>query len=307
MTGGAGFIGAHLIGRLLKDGCDVVCLDTFDHSYDPALKRKNIEPFLACEDFTLIEGDINDSRLLGEAVAGCEYVIHEAAQAGVRKSVGDPITSHRVNVTGTLAVLQASVDAGVKKVINASSSSVYGTVHYLPFDEEHPTTPISPYGVTKLAAEHYCRVFTALYGLETVSLRYFSVFGPRMRPDLAISIFTRKAFAGEPIEIFGDGTKTRDFTYIDDIVEANMCAMRRGCGLYNIGSGHRMTITSLAEAIIAATGSTSRIEYAPAVKGDAEHTCADTTKAQRELGWCPQVHLDRGLLRYIAWVLNSRW
>lgn len=306
VTGGAGFIGSHLIGRLLSDGHEVVCLDSFDTYYDPLIKRQNIAPYLSHDGFSLIEGDINDRGLLPCALEGCEYVFHEAAQAGVRISVKDPMKPHAANATGTLALLQASVDAGVKKVINASSSSVYGTVRYLPFDEEHPTLPVSPYGVTKLAAEHYCRVFSEIFSLPTVSLRYFTVYGPRMRPDLAISIFTWQALANKPIEIFGDGTKTRDFTYIDDIVEANMCAMLRGNGEYNIGGGHRISITDLAEAIIRANGSASVIRYGDSLKGDAEHTFADTGKAGRELGWRPRVALEDGLRRYAAWIRNSR-
>jgi len=212
--------------------------------------------------------------------------------------------AHSTNATGTLALLQASVDADVKKVINASSSSVYGKVCYLPFDERHPTQPISPYGVSKLAAEHYCRVYSELYGLKTVSLRYFTVYGPRMRPDLAISIFTRHAKANEPLELFGDGTKTRDFTYIDDVVSATIAALSTGSGVYNIGGGHQISIQKLAEAIIKVTGSSSQIIYDQPFKGDQEHTYADTKKAERELGWVPRVSLEDGLMRYYKWISN---
>jgi len=203
-------------------------------------------------------------------------------------------------------LLEAARDSGVEKIINASSSSVYGTVEYLPFDESHPRRPVSPYGVSKLAAEEYCRVFSELYGLKTVSLRYFTVYGPRMRPDLAISIFTRKALANEPITIFGDGTKTRDFTYIEDIVRANLIAMQKGEGPYNIGGGHRVSIQTLAEKIIEITGSASEIRYADAVKGDAEHTFADTKKAKSELGWIPKIDLEDGLRRYADWLVSYR-
>jgi UDP-glucose 4-epimerase len=302
VTGGAGFIGSHIIEKLLKDGHEVVCLDTFDPYYDPAIKRKNMEPFLSSENFSLIEGNINDPKILNDTIEGCEYVFHQAAQAGVRISVENPIKPHLANASGTLAVLQASVDAGVKKVINASSSSVYGTVSYLPFDEAHPTVPVSPYGVSKLAAEHYCRVFSDLYGLKTVSLRYFTVYGPRMRPDLAISIFTQAALAHQPIQIFGDGTKTRDFTFIDDVVDANMRVMKTGSGVYNIGGGHHISILELADAIISANNSRSSIEYHPVVKGDAEHTFANTAKAQQELGWTAKTPIFDGLKKYAAWV-----
>jgi UDP-glucose 4-epimerase len=291
---------------MLKDGHEVICLDIFDEYYDPAIKWRNITPFLSKPGFTLLKGDINDMALLSQALDGTDYVFHEAAQAGVRISVEDPMKPHRINATGTLTLLQASLKAGVKKVINASSSSVYGRVEYLPFDENHPTFPISPYGISKLAAEHYCRVFSELYGLQTVSLRYFTVYGPRMRPDLAISIFTLRAFINESIEIFGDGTKTRDFTFIDDIIEANVLAMKRGSGSYNIGGGHHISIKDLAETIIRVNESSSQIIFAPPVKGDAEHTFADTEKARRELGWRSKVSLEEGLKRYATWILNCR-
>jgi len=305
VTGGAGFIGSHISERLLNEGHEVVCLDSFDSYYDPIIKRNNIKPFLSTSKFTLIEGDINDKALIKEAMDGCEYVFHEAAQAGVRISIDNPLKPHITNATGTLAVLVAARDAGVKKVINASSSSVYGKVEYLPFDETHPTVPISPYGVSKLAAEHYCRLFSELYGINTVSLRYFTVYGPKMRPDLAISIFTRAALDNKPIQIYGDGTKTRDFTYIDDVVNANMKAMKTGSGVYNIGGGHQISIFNLAEAIISLNESKSLIEYHPTIQGDAEHTYANTIKAEQEIGWKNETQLDEGLKRYKKWLLKS--
>lgn len=242
-----------------------MCLDNFDPYYSPQIKRKNIEPLIRRSDFELVEGSILDKLLLRRSLVGVDYVFHNAAQPGVRISVGNPTKTHEVNATGTLNVLEAAVDSGVKKVINASSSSVYGKVSYLPFDEKHPNVPLSPYGVSKLAAEHYCRVFNEVYGLNTVSLRYFTVFGPRMRPDLAIHIFTRKALKNEPIEIFGDGEKTRDFTYIDNIIEGNMLAMKRGSGAYNIEGGERVTINDLARKIAAIVGSESEIIYSNVV------------------------------------------
>lgn len=304
VTGGAGFIGSHIIERLLSDGHEVVCLDSFDPYYDPLIKRKNIELLHESKSFSLVENDISDLFLLKDTIGGCDYVFHEAAQAGVRISVENPMKPHITNTSGTLTLLEAARDAGVKKFINASSSSVYGTIQYLPFDEEHPTKPISPYGVSKLAAEHYCRVFSELYGLQTISLRYFTVYGPRMRPDLAISIFTKAALQNNPIQIFGDGTKTRDFTYIDDVVEANMLAMRKGSGEYNIGGGHQISILKLAESIISTNESCSSIEYHPAMKGDTEHTHANTLKAEKELGWKAKIPLSEGLRRYAKWVRN---
>ena len=304
VTGGAGFIGSHLCERLLEKG-EVVCLDNFDPYYSPQAKRKNIEPLIKHPDFELVEGNILDRELLSRLFADVDYVFHNAAQAGVRASVENPLKTHEVNATGTLNLLEAAADSGVRKVINASSSSVYGKVSYLPFDEDHPNVPISPYGASKLVAEHYCRVFSELHGLETVSLRYFTVFGPRMRPDLAINIFTGKALNNEPIEVFGDGEKTRDFTFIDNIIDANLRAIERGSGVYNIGGGERISINELAKRIVAIVGSESKIIYSDSVKGDAEHTWSDVSKARKDIGYEPGIGLDQGLERYVEWYIEA--
>lgn len=304
VTGGAGFIGSHLCERLVEKG-EVICLDNFDPYYSPQAKRKNVEPLINHQNFELIEGSILDKELLSRLFADVDYVFHDAAQAGVRISVENPGKTHEVNATGTLNVLEVAAEWGVRKVINASSSSVYGKVSYLPFDEDHPNVPVSPYGASKLVAEHYCRVFSELHDLETVSLRYFTVFGPRMRPDLAINIFTGKALNNEPIEIFGDGEKTRDFTFIDNIVDANLRAMERGSGVYNIGGGERVNINGLAERIVRIVGSESEIFYSESVKGDAEHTWSDVSKARRELEYEPEIGLDEGLERYVRWYIDT--
>jgi UDP-glucose 4-epimerase len=280
----------------------VTCLDNFNTYYDPSIKKKNIEQFLQNPRFSLVKGDIRDKTLLHSILADMDYVFHEAAQAGVRISVEHPAQSHEINATGTLNLLESSIKTDVKKIINASSSSVYGKMHYAPFDENHPTEPVSPYGISKLMAEHYCRVFEELYGLKTISLRYFTVYGPRMRPDLAISIFMHQTLNNEPITIFGDGTKTRDFTYVDDIVQANVRAMNKGSGEYNIGGGYNITVQQLAEKIIAVTRSSSKIIYENAVKGDAEHTFANIKKAEKELGWVPNITIDEGLEIYKKWI-----
>lgn len=304
VTGGAGFIGSHLCERLVEKG-EVVCLDNFDPYYSPQVKRNNIKPLIEHPDFELVEGSILDKELLHRVFEDVDYVFHNAAQAGVRISVENPGKTHESNATGTLNVLEAATNYGVQKVINASSSSIYGKVSYLPFDEEHPNMPVSPYGASKLVAEHYCRVFSELHDLETVSLRYFTVFGSRMRPDLAINIFTGKALNNEPIEIFGDGEKTRDFTFIDNIVDANLRAMERGSGVYNIGGGERVSINGLAERIVRIVGSESEIFYSESVKGDAEHTWSDVSKARRELGYEPEIGLDEGLERYVQWYIDT--
>ncbi len=304
VTGGAGFIGSHIIENLLNLGHEVVCLDNFDAYYSPQLKGKNIEPFMKNARFKLVEGDIRDKALLNRTLDGVEYVFHEAAQAGVRISVEDPMKPHEINATGTLNLLESVLDSDVRKLINASSSSVYGRVEYLPFDEAHPNQPVSPYGVSKLLVEHYCRVFEELYGLKSVSLRYFTVYGPRMRPDLAINIFTKAALKNEPITIFGDGKKTRDFTYVDDIVRANLVCMEKGSGVYNIGAGNSISINDLARKIIEINESKSEIVYSDSVKGDAEHTLASSEKALKELAWKPEITVEEGLERYAKWMSN---
>jgi len=301
ITGGAGFIGSHICERLLKKDYEVVCLDSFDSYYDPNLKWNNIRPFLNNKKFRLVKGNILNRKLVRELVKqDVDYVFHYAAQAGVRASVENPVKTHKANSEGILNILQACVSSQVKGIINASSSSVYGKIHYLPLDEKHSTMPISPYGVSKLSAEHYCRVFHEIYGLSIISLRLFTVYGAKMRPDLAISIFTHKALNNEAIEIFGDGSKTRDFTYVDDVVSANMLAMENGCGkVYNIGSGARINIETLARRIIEIAGSKSEIVHTFPIKGDAEDTKADIRKAAEELGYKPQVDLNQGLQQYI--------
>jgi UDP-glucose 4-epimerase len=306
VTGGAGFIGSHICEHALHEGHDVVCVDNFDPYYDPLAKERNIGTCIKNGHFTLHRSDIRDRTVLASLLEDIDIVFHEAAQPGVRISVENPFKTHEVNSTGTLNLLKAALDSDVKKIINASSSSVYGNVHYLPFDEDHPLEPVSPYGVSKVAAEGYCQVFSRLYGLKTISLRYFTVYGPRMRPDLAINIFMRQAFANNPLPVYGDGTKTRDFTHVEDIVRANFLAIERGEGACNIGGGHQITIRELAEKIIEITGSSSIITYSDPVKGDAEHTHANYEKAEHELGWTPEVRLEDGLMRYAEWASNCQ-
>jgi UDP-glucose 4-epimerase len=301
VTGGAGFIGSHLVERLLNDGHNVLCLDNFDDYYNPLIKRNNVAPFIDRDNFTLIEGDIRDSNLVQEALRDAEIVFHLAAQAGVRASIENPIRVHEINTIGTLNILKAALDFGAQKVIYASSSSVYGKVQYLPLDEVHPRVPMSPYGLSKLMSEEYCRIFNEIYGLKTISLRYFTVYGPRMRPDLAIDIFTKRASQNLPLEIFGSGEKTRDFTYIDDIIEANVLAIKANAGVFNIGSGQRISVRELADLIIKLTKSQSKIVFSEEAKGDAQHTWAKTERAKDELGWTGKVNIDEGIKKYIKW------
>ncbi len=307
VTGGAGFIGGHLCHHLAENQFDVYCLDNFDPYYDPSIKRNNISDLLEKENFHLIEGDILDDILMKKIISenNIEYVFHEAAQPGVRFSLKNPVKVNNVNILGTLNILQACLDSNIKKIIFGSSSSIYGTVHYLPFDEEHPKNPMSPYGVSKLAGEHLFRVYYEIYGLNYICLRYFTVFGPRMRPDLAISIFTNKALQNSTIEIFGDGKKTRDFTFIENIIEANMLAMEKGRGELNIGGGKRISILELAQKIIELTDSSSEIIFLENVKGDANHTFANVDKAKKVLGYFPKVSLEEGLKSFIEYAKSN--
>ena len=308
VTGGAGFIGSHIVDKLLQEGHEVVVVDNLDPYYDIELKGRNIKIFKEIPNYTFMKRDILDRELIRGLIEDVDAVFHCAAQAGVRASIANPRKTFEVNAMGTFNLLELCLDSDIKKFINSSSSSVYGEVKHLPFDEEHPTNPISPYGVSKLAAEHYCRVFYEVYGLKTVNLRYFTVYGPRMRPDLAISIFTKNALKNKPIEIFGDGAYTRDFTYIDNVVDLNIkCLSSKNANgeTFNVGTGDRLTILDLAKKIINLTGSNSKIVFSEAREGDMEHTLADIGKAKRLLGYNPRYNLDEGLKLFIKWVREN--
>ncbi len=308
LTGGAGFIGSSLACALLDEGHSVTVIDNLDPYYDVRLKERNLKVIGEHGDFHFIRGDILDRKLLDGAIQknNINLIYHEAAQAGVHVSMKDPYKTNRTNVEGTLNLLVAAKDNNVHRFINASSSSVYGNVEYLPFDEEHPLRPISPYGVSKKTAEDYCRVFHSLFGLNVVTLRYFTVYGPRLRPDMAVSIFTHRALRNEKIEIFGTGENTRDFTYIDDILKANIMFADKGLsGTYNIGFGSGISINELAEKIIGLTDSASEIFHSDSQPGDVEHTLASGDLLKNELGWQPTTTIDDGLQKYIDYTRSN--
>ena len=304
VTGGAGFIGSHIAENLAKDGHEIVIVDNLDAYYSTNLKMQNINIVLKSGDVCFVDSDITDINNLKNIIDDTvDYVYHEAAQPGVRFSINNIFKTNNVNILGTMNVLKASSDANVKKVINASSSSVYGSAKYLPFDENHPTQPISPYGVSKLAAEHYCRVFYDVYGLSTVSLRYFTVYGPRMRPDLAISKFTQKILNNEPIIIFGDGNQTRDFTYIDDIVKANIGLLnidKIDGKVINLGCGNRINVNDVVRQIEEIIGVKAKINYMNKQRGDAEHTLSNIKLIQSLLKYEP-INITDGLKKFIDW------
>ena len=314
ITGGAGFIGGHLAESFVRDGHDVTVLDNLDPYYDPAIKRRTIEICRSAAErtdgsYSFVEGDVCENELVSSLVGDARIVYHQAAQAGVRVSVADPRKPNDVNVGGTLNVLEAARDADVERVVLASSSSVYGTTEYLPYDEEHRTRPVSPYGVSKLAAEQYARVFTEVYGLPTVSLRYFTVYGPRMRPNMAISNFVSRCLAGDPPVIYGDGRQTRDFTYVDDVVDANATLLDSGRAdgeAINVGSTDTIRIRTLATVVLDMLDPSLDVRFDVPRAGDAAHTHANVSKARTLLDYEPSVDIRTGVERFADWYRENR-
>lgn len=302
VTGGAGFIGSHLTDKLLDLGHEVKIIDNFSPYYSPELKHKNISHNKKNTNFKLIAGSITDDDSLKTALEDTEIIYHLASQPGIKISIDNPTSTNDTNVNGTLNILNHMRNTDIKKIIFQSSSSVYGKVKSLPFREEEPKFPVSPYGVSKLACEHYVRVFSELYGFKMTIIRPFTVYGPRMRPDLAIAIFTKNALNNEPITIFDDGDQTRDFTHVNNVVDANISAMFKGDNeSFDIGSGHAYSINEVAEKIIRITNSASKIIYSGKRAGDTQNTLADTSKAKKMLSWDPKISLDYGLRDYIEW------
>ena len=300
VTGGAGFIGSNLVDALVAGGADVVVLDDLSTGF-----ADNVNPVA-----TFIQGDVTDGRAVAAAVAGCDAVLHHAAARAVLQSVEQPLLTNHVNVVGTLTVLLAARDAGVRRFINASSSSVYGGLAPLPTPESAPLTPRSPYAVSKLTAEHYCRVFGELFALETVTLRYFNVFGRRQRPDsryaAVIPLFIDALRAGRPPEVHGDGLQSRDFTYVDDVVRANLAALDAPAEavtgrVFNIAGGRTHTLLDLLGELRAILDSAVDAVHTDPRAGDIRHSQADVTAARDVLGFSAQVPFDEGLRRTVDW------
>ena len=314
ITGGAGFIGGHIAEHLAEAGHDVTVLDKFVPYYDLGIKRHNVDAGRKAAErgggsYELVEASVTDEAVVDELVAESDVVYHQAAQAGVRKSVEQPDLVNDYNVTGTVTVLEAARKHDPDRVVYASSSSVYGKPEYLPYDEDHPTTPVSPYGVSKLSGEHYARVYAELYGLPTVSLRYFTVYGPRMRPNMAITNFVSRCLNDEPPVVYGSGEQTRDFTYVDDIGRVNehlLTDSRADGEILNVGSTDTIDIRTLAEIVRDEIDPDLEIVDDDPRKGDAEHTHADVSKAAELLGYEPTVDIRTGVEEFIDWYHDNR-
>jgi len=309
VTGGAGFIGSHLVEKLLAAGHEVAILDDFNDFYDPQIKHANIAG--VAKDVTIYHVDLRDGASVRNLFhrEKFETVAHLAARAGVRPSIQYPQLYYDTNVSGTLHLLDAASVTRVERFIFASSSSVYGISKAVPFSEQqHLTQTLSPYAATKIAAEFLCSSYSHLYQMRVVALRYFTVYGPRQRPDLAIHQFTRRIYAGQPIEQFGDGTTRRDYTYIDDVIQGTMAALKYDGPLFdifNLGESDTIQLRDLIAAIENALGKKAKVNRMPEQPGDMPLTCADISKASKLLGYNPTTRFSDGLPRFMEWFLQS--
>ncbi|MFH1201287.1 MAG: SDR family oxidoreductase [Candidatus Omnitrophota bacterium] len=306
VTGGAGFIGSHIARKLVEESQEVLVLDNFSTG-----KRENLDGIL--DKITLIEGDIRDKELVRNSLRGIDFILHQAALRSVPKSVNDPITYNDVNVTGTLNLLLVAREAGVKRLVLASSSSVYGDAKKMPEREDQLPAPISPYAATKLAGEYYCGFCSAVYGLETVSLRYFNVFGPRqsLESEYAVVIpkFISCMLKDAAMPIYGDGKQSRDFTYIDNVVQANILASRAKLQcpqVFNVASGHAYSVLDLVANLNKIMKKNIKPDFLPLRSGDVRHTLADISKARRLLGFNPEIDFVEGLERTVKWFESQR-
>lgn len=300
VTGCAGFIGSTLTDRLLNDGYKVIGIDRFSDYYPRKTKEQNLSSAMRHHNFSFVEEDIFQM----EKFPHVDHVFHLAAQAGVRSSWGKNFDVYtRDNIQVTQRLLEYYKDQQIKKFVYSSSSSVYGDLE-LPMREDCMVQPVSPYGVTKLAAEHLCTLYWKNYGVPTISLRYFTIFGPRQRPDMAINKFIQAIIHGQEIPIYGNGMQTRDFTYVDDAIRANILSATSDVAgeILNIGGGNRMSVIDLVRAIEDVTGKTALFHYTEKQKGDVKDTLADTGKAEKLLGWQARVTIDEGLERYLEWI-----
>jgi UDP-glucuronate 4-epimerase len=311
VTGGAGFIGSHLVERLLADGRDVVVLDNFDPFYPESEKLRNLEGAAANPRFRLVRGDIRDPQ----AVAGAfdatpvDAVVHLAARAGVRPSIEDPVVYTSVNLDGTVLLLEACRRRGIDRFVFGSSSSVYGNNAKVPFAEDDAVDhPISPYAATKRAGELLAHTYHHLFGMSVACLRFFTVFGPRQRPDLAIRKFATLLVSGRPIPVYGDGTTGRDYTFVDDIVDGIVRALTRADGyhIWNLGGSSPVLLNDVIARLSQGLGRTPELQQLPPQPGDVERTFADVGRARRDLGWAPVTSFNAGMDSFLAWFAKDQ-
>jgi UDP-glucuronate 4-epimerase len=307
VTGGAGFIGSHVSERLLQAGHAVWAFDDVNSFYDPGIKQRNLQTLESLtRPFSFIRGDLTERAALDDLFASVKFdqVIHLAARAGVRPSLAEPALYQRVNVEGTVNVLEAARLHGVSKITIASSSSVYGVNAKVPFSESDPIfSAISPYAASKLACEALGHVYHHVYGMDVAMLRFFTVYGPRQRPDLAIHKFAQLITQGKPIPVFGDGSTARDYTYVTDTVDGIIACTERKFGyeIFNLGESETVTLSYLIELLEKALGKKAIVDRQPAQPGDVPLTCADISKARARLGYNPQVKIEQGIPKFVDW------
>jgi UDP-glucuronate 4-epimerase len=314
LTGVAGFIGSHVAQKLLQQGHEVTGLDLLDNYYDPSIKKSNLREIVAggpdfADKFKFVEGDILDQSQITKLCKDADAVVHLAARVGVRASLAEPKLYQKVNVDGTRSLLDAVLNSGISKIILASSSSVYGGSTRIPFREDDPAdNPQSPYAATKRAVELMANDYHKAHGLNITCLRFFTVYGPRQRPDMAISLFTRLIDAGQPIPVFGDGATSRDYTYVDDIVNGTIAAFENtgGFRLYNLGESRTTSLQSLIELIEKCLGKKAIIDRKPLPPGDVLLTNADISLAREEIGYNPQFPIEKGIELYIDWYRKQK-
>jgi len=302
ITGVAGFIGSHLAERLLSSGATVLGVDSFTDYYAPERKRANLNGLASTEGFRFVEGNLRELEL-SSLTEDVDIVFHLAGQPGVRRSWGRQFEVYlNENLLTTQLLLEAVKEVEVNRFVYASSSSIYGDAERFPTPESEPPRPVSPYGVTKLAGEHLCHLYFSRFGVPTVALRYFTVFGPRQRPDMAFTRFIEAARQGSEVEIFGDGLQSRDFTFVEDAVSATVAAAEKGRPgeAYNVAGGAQATVLEVLDLLGELLRSEVAVRHLPAVPGDARHTGADTAKARRDLGYAPQTGLEAGLYKQLA-------
>lgn len=311
VTGGAGFIGSHLVERLLARGDEIVVLDDLNDYYDPAIKRRNLAAVLAHRGFTLVEGDIRNAKTLDKVGGSRKFdvVVHLAARAGVRPSIANPLLYEQTNCYGTLNILEMVRKLGLKRLVFASSSSVYGDTSQPPFREDATVNrPLSPYAATKAACELYCSNYHHLYGISCTALRFFTVYGARQRPDMAIHKFTAMIDKGQPVPFFGDGGSERDYTYYTDIIDGVVASIDRDLGfeIINLGESRTTSLSKLVGLIEKNLGKKAALSRQPEQPGDMKITCADVSKATRLLDYAPSTTIEDGVAQFVSWYKGQK-